>query len=71
MYGVHLVFHVVKLWPVVTNPIPGQQTNLPLPLVIMDNEEHYVVKVILDSHIFHYKLQYWVKEKGYGYEDAF
>ena len=36
----------------------------------MDNEEHYEVEAILDSYIFYHKLQYWVKWKGFGYEDS-
>ena len=70
MHGIYLVFHVVKLWPIVADPIPSQWIDsLPLP-VIMDNKEHYKVEEILNSHIFCYKLQYQVKWKGYEYKDA-
>ena len=36
------------------------ETPPPL-LVIVDNEEHYKIEAILDSHIFCHKLQYQVK----------
>ena len=28
------------------------------------------MEAILDSYIFYHKLQYWVKWKGFGYEDS-
>ena len=49
-------------------PRPDQQANpssLP-PSVIVDDEEHYKVEAILDSHIFYCKLQHQVKWKGYA-----
>ena len=61
MHDIHPVFHVVKLWPAVTDPILGWQADpLALPIIV-DNEEHYEVEAILDSCIFHCKLQYQVK----------
>ena len=70
MHGIHPVFHAVKLWPAVADPIPGQQVDpLPLPIIV-DNKEHYEVKAILDSCIFYCKLQYQVKWKGFGYKDS-
>ena len=70
MHNIHLVFHVVKLCPAVTDPILGRQADPPPPLVIVDDEEHYKIEAILDSHIFCYKLQYWFKWKGSRYEDV-
>ena len=70
MKNIHLVFHVVKLHPAVTDPIPKHQARpSPLP-VIVDDEEHFEVEAILDSCIFYHKLQYKVKWKGYDYEEA-
>jgi hypothetical protein len=52
MSRLHPVFPVVKLMPAPMDPIPGRQSNtLPDPILV-DGEEHYEVKAILDSHIF-------------------
>ena len=70
MHGIYPVFHVVKLWPAVVDPILGWQADSPPSPIIVDNEEHYKVEAILDSCIFCHKLQYWVKWKGFGYKDS-
>ena len=71
MRSIHPVFHVVKLRPAVADLIPGRQADPPPPPIIVGNKEHYEVEAILDSCIFHHKLQYQVKWKGFGYEDSF
>ena len=54
------VQHVSLLDPFDDDPLPGQQ-NLPPPLVIVDDNEEWHVEEILDSRIFHRRLQYLVK----------
>ncbi|KAG6874621.1 hypothetical protein C0992_007248 [Termitomyces sp. T32_za158] len=46
-----------------------QQSPPPPPPVLADDGVEYKVEKILDSHLFHRKLQYKVKWKGYGIED--
>jgi hypothetical protein len=51
MSHLHSIFPVVKLILAPAYPIPGDRNPPPNP-VLIDGEEHYEVKVILDSHIF-------------------
>ena len=43
------VFSPKLLRPCATDPLPGQQTPLPAPIITEDNEEHWEVDNILDS----------------------
>ncbi|GLB41978.1 putative retrotransposable element tf2 155 kda protein type 1-like [Lyophyllum shimeji] len=52
------------------DPIPGRRARPPPPPTLIDDEEWFDVEDILDSRFFRRKLQYKVKWKGYGYEDA-
>ncbi|GLB45801.1 putative chromatin organization modifier domain containing protein [Lyophyllum shimeji] len=70
MSHLHPVFNAVKLRLAPPDPIPGRRTRPPPPPTLIDNEEWFNVEDILDSRIFRRKLQYKVKWKGYGYEDA-
>jgi hypothetical protein len=45
----HPIFPVVKLSPMLPDPIPGRQPVPPPPTTLIDSEEEYEVKVILDS----------------------
>ena len=56
----HLVKYVSLLDPFNDDPLPGQENLLPLPVIVDDNEEWHVEE-ILDSRIYHYRLQYLVK----------
>src|SRR5271169_6893749 len=69
MHQVHPVFHVGKLLPASTDPIPGRQPPPPPDPEVMDGEMHYELDSILDSRLVHNKLQFLVSWKGYGYED--
>ena len=69
MSHLHPVFNVVKLVPALEDPIPGQRSDPPPPLEIVDGEEHYVVEKILDSRLIHNKLHYLVQWEGYGYKE--
>ena len=64
----HPVFNVIKLTPALDDPIPGRQAAPPPPPELIDGEEHYEVKEILNSRMFRRKLQYLVKWEGYGTE---
>ena len=68
---VHPVFSVTLLRPYDDDPITErQECHLPPPpLVVRDGIEEYEVKKILDSQIFHGKVEYLVHWKGYGVEE--
>ena len=61
----HPVFHVSLLEPAPRDQDP-QRVQPPPPPEIIDNEEFYTVKEILDSRIHRRKLQYFVDWEGYG-----
>jgi hypothetical protein len=52
MRRLHPVFNVVKLTPAPKDPIPGRRQNLPPPPELVDGEEEYLVKDILNSRMF-------------------
>ena len=68
---VHPIFSVTLLCPYDNDPITEcQERHLPPPpLVVHDGIEEYEVKKILDSQIFHRKVEYLVHWKGYGVEE--
>lgn len=65
---VHPVFHVDLLEKYHPDPIPGR-TPRPLPPVVVDGEEEFVVEYILDSRLFKGQLQYFVHWKNYSVSD--
>ena len=64
----HPVQHVFLLDPFDDDPLLGQQNPPPLP-VIMDDNEKWHVEEILDSRIYHRRLQYLVKWIGFDRPD--
>jgi len=62
---IHDVFHVSLLEPYSPNTIPGRQQDPPPP-VIVEDETEYEVNKILDSKILRRKLFYLVDWKGYN-----
>jgi hypothetical protein len=62
---IHPVFHVELLERLRTDPIPGR-TPVPLPPVIVDGEEQFLVESIIDSKILRDKLHYLVHWKNYS-----
>ncbi|GLB40644.1 putative retrotransposable element tf2 155 kda protein type 1-like [Lyophyllum shimeji] len=70
MSRLHPVFNAVKLRLAPPDPIPDRHARPPPSPTLINNEEWFDVEDILDSRFFHRKLQYKVKWKGYGYEDA-
>ena len=68
MSHLHPVFNVVKLTPAPIDPIEGRRIPpLPLPEII-EGEEEWIVKEILDSKVINRKLRYLVKWKDFGIE---
>jgi Chromo (CHRromatin Organisation MOdifier) domain len=66
MSCLHPVFNVIKLTPALADPIAGHVLKPLPPLKIMNREEEWVVKEILDSKVINQKLQYLVKWEGFG-----
>jgi hypothetical protein len=52
MKHLHPVFNVVKLTPAPPDPIPSRHAPPPPPPELIDGEEEYIVKEILDSRMF-------------------
>ena len=69
MSRIHPVFHVIKLMPVPPDPIIGHRATPPPPPEIIGGEEWYEVEEEINSRLWHRKLQYLVKWRGYGHED--
>jgi len=69
-WGIHDIFHIDLLTPYHETNIHGPNYSRPPPDLI-DNEEEYKVKKILDSQRFgrRCKLQYLIKWKGYPDSD--
>ena len=63
-YGVHSVFHVNLMDPVATDPLEGHQQE-PSPLILIDREEKWLVKEILDAQKIRRSLNYLVKWVGF------
>jgi hypothetical protein len=56
---------VVKLSTAHPDPIPGRHPAPPPPTTLVDGEDEYEVKAILDSQMCYNCLEYLVKWKGY------
>jgi Chromo (CHRromatin Organisation MOdifier) domain len=69
MSRIHPVFHVVKLMPVLTDPIKGRRTRPLPPLEIVGGEERYEIEEVIDSRLRYRKLEYLVRWKGYGHKE--
>ena len=66
----HPVQHVSLLDPFDYDPLLGQHRNNPAPpLVIVDDTEEWHVEEILDSRMYHQRLQYLVKWVGFDRPD--
>jgi hypothetical protein len=68
MSHLHPVFHVIKLLPVLPDPI-GRHVRPPPPPTVVGADEHYEVQAILDSRLRAGHLEFLVSWKGYGYEE--
>jgi hypothetical protein len=68
MCRLHPVFNVVKLTPAPANLIEGRLPKLPPPPELVEGEEEYLVKEILDSKMFRGQLCFLIKWEGYGVE---
>ena len=69
--NIHPVFSITLLHPFEGNSIAERQERHPLlpPPIVHDGIEEYEVEKILDSQIFHRKVEYLVRWKGYGVEE--
>jgi hypothetical protein len=66
---IHPVFHLSLLEPTTTNsPIPGHIQPPPLAIII-NGQEEWEIKEIMDSCQYRQKLQYQVRWKGYHDEN--
>jgi len=65
MSRIHPVFHVSLLEPFNANTIEGCTAPAP-PLMEVEGEIEYEVEAILDSRLYHSKLQYLVSWLGYN-----
>src|SRR6266511_3656480 len=68
MRRLHPVFNVAKLTLAPDDPIPGRRQTPPPPPELVEGEEEYFIKEVLNSRLFHQKIQYLVKWEGYGVE---
>src|SRR6266481_5629894 len=68
---VHPVFSVTLLRPYAADPIPEWEESHPPPPppIVRDGVKEYEVEKILDSHLFHRKIEYLVHWKGYGVKE--
>ena len=51
MSWLHPVFPVVKLTSALEDPIPACHASPPPLPILLDSEEHFEVKQVLDSHM--------------------
>ena len=63
-YGVHSVFHVNLMNPVATDPLEGHWQE-PSPLILINREEKWLVKEILDAQKIRRSLNYLIKWVGF------
>jgi hypothetical protein len=63
---IHNVFNVALL-DKYTEPVPGQPTPEPQPVIVTPGEEEWEVERVLDSRYRYRKLQYLVQWAGYTY----
>jgi hypothetical protein len=66
----HPVFPVIKLTPAPDDPIPGRRPHPPPPPVLIEGEPEWEVEEILNSRMFRGRLEYLIRWKGYGLEEA-
>ena len=69
--NIHPIFSVTLLHPFKGDLITKHQEchPLPPPLIVCNGIEEYKVEKILDSQIFHGKVEYLVHWKGYGVKE--
>lgn len=66
---IHPVFHVSLLSPVATDPLPGQITGPPPPLITESEEPEHEIERIIKSHWINDEINYLVRWKGFGPDD--
>jgi len=68
MRQLHPVFNIMKLSAAPEDPILGRKPQAPLPPIVIDREEKWEVKEILDSCWHRRRFQFLVKWKGFSRE---
>jgi len=68
MRQLHPVFKVVKLSAALEDPILGKKLQAPPPPIVVDREEEWEVKEILNSCWYQRRFQFLVKWKGFSRE---
>jgi hypothetical protein len=68
MSHLHPVLPVVKLLAAPPDPISGRWSRPPPDPILVDGEEEYEVEVVINSCMFHGRLQYLMQWKGYSYK---
>jgi len=61
MRQLHPVFNVIKLFATPEDPIPGRKPQALLLSIVINGEEEWEVKEILDSHWHWRRFQFLVK----------
>jgi hypothetical protein len=68
---VHPVFHVSQLEPHFPNPFPGREEPPPTAVEIIDGDEHFEIKQIVDPKLDRrYRTKLWYLVKWLGYENT-
>ena len=62
----HLVFPVIKLLQVPSDPFPSHRQPPPPDPIIVDNTKHFELDEILDSCICYHCIEYLIKWKGHN-----
>ena len=65
VYEVHSVFHVNLMNPVATDSLEGHWQE-PSPLILIDREEKWLMKEILDAQKIRRSLNYLIKWVGFN-----
>lgn len=64
-FKIHPVFHTSLLKPNVVNPFPGHEVGPP-EAIMVDGEEEFEIKTIIDCRRRQGQNQYLIKWKGFG-----
>jgi len=68
MRQLYLVFNIIKLSTALEDPILERKLQAPPPPIIVDGEEEWEVKEILNSYWYRRRFQFLVKWKGFSRE---
>jgi hypothetical protein len=66
LWHLHPVFPIMKLYPTAVDPISSKQMKPPPPPILVKDNEEFKVEKILNSCVCWHCLKYLVKWKGYN-----